>query len=213
MLMAGEETALVEQLRHGDAAAFEELVRENIGAMLATARRILKNEEDAREAVQDAFLSAFRGIERFTGDSKLSTWLHRIAINAALMKLRAKNAVHEKPIDDLLPRFDDSGQELVPNEPWSESAAELAEQAEARAMVRMLIDELPDTYRVALMLRDIEELSTEEVAKQLEVTPNAVKIRIHRARQALRALLDARLRESAPRAAAPIPQSPPKDQA
>jgi RNA polymerase sigma-70 factor, ECF subfamily len=208
--MAGEDSALLEQLRRGDATAFETLVRENIGPMLAAARRILKNEEDAREAVQDAFLSAFRGIERFAGDAKLSTWLHRIAINAALMKLRARKSIQEKPIDDLLPRFDDSGQELVANEPWSESAEELASQAEARAMVRMLIDELPDTYRVALLLRDIEELSTEEVAKQLDVTPNAVKIRIHRARQALRAQLDARLREAVPRQAAP---APPEDQA
>lgn len=203
MAMAAEDSTLLEQLRRGDAAAFEQLVRENIGPMLIAARRILKNEDDAREAVQDAFLSAFRSIERFTGDAKLSTWLHRIAINAALMKLRARNAVREKPIDDLLPRFDDAGQELAPNEPWAESAEELASQAEARAMVRMLIDELPDTYRVALLLRDIEELSTEEVAKQLDVTPNAVKIRIHRARQALRALLDARLKQAEARHAAP----------
>jgi RNA polymerase sigma-70 factor (ECF subfamily) len=191
--MADEERTLLERLRRGDAAAYESLVRDHSGRMFGAVRRILRNEEDAHEALQDAFLSAFRGIASFAGDAKLSTWLHRIAVNAALMKLRAKRAVHEKPIDDLFPKFDDTGHELVPNEPWQESAEELASKAETRALVRTLIDELPDTYRTALLLRDIEELPTEEVARQLEVTPNAVKIRIHRARQALRTLLDARL--------------------
>ena len=172
---------------------FEAIVREHGCRMLAVAKRILRNEEDAREAVQDAFVSVFKGIGGFAGGARISTWVHRVAINAALMKLRAKHAVHEKPIDDLLPRFDDAGHELESHAPWSESAEELVSKEETRVLVRHLIDELPDTYRVALMLRDIEELSTEEVAKQLEVTPNAVKIRIHRARQALRTLLDARV--------------------
>lgn len=191
--MADEERPLLERLRRGDADAYESLVRENSGRMLGAIRRILRNEEDAQEALQDAFLSAFRGIGSFAGEARLSTWLHRIAVNAALMKLRSKRAVQEKPIDDLFPRFDETGHELVPSEAWTESAEELAAKAETRALVRTLIDELPETYRVALLLRDIEELSTEEVARQLEVTPNAVKIRVHRARQALRALLDGRL--------------------
>jgi RNA polymerase sigma-70 factor (ECF subfamily) len=198
MTMASDDQPLLERLRRGDAAAYETLVRDHSGRMFATIRRILRNEEDARDALQDAFLSAYRGLASFAGDARLSTWLHRVAVNAALMKLRSKKSVQEKPIDDLFPRFDDTGHEFTPNEPWSESAEELASKAETRALVRRLIDELPETYRTALVLRDIEELSTEEVARQLEVTQNAVKIRIHRARQALRALLDARLRTAGP---------------
>jgi RNA polymerase sigma-70 factor (ECF subfamily) len=189
-----DDNLLLERLRRGDAAAYESLVRDQSGRMLAAIRRILRNEEDAHEALQDAFLSAFRGLARFSGDSRLSTWLHRIAVNAALMKLRAKRTVQEKPIDDLFPRFDETGHELAPNEPWEEAADELVSKAETRAIVRELVNELPESYRVALLLRDILELPTEEVARQLEVTPNAVKIRIHRARQALRTLLDARLK-------------------
>jgi RNA polymerase sigma-70 factor (ECF subfamily) len=192
--VSAEERALLEGLRRGDDDAFETLVRTFTARMLAVARRILRNEEDAREAVQDAFVSIFRGIGGFAGGARLSTWIHRVSINAALMKLRARKQVRERPIDDLLPRFDDGGHDLEPAEPWGESAAELVSKEESRELVRRLVGELPETYRVALMLRDIEELSTEEVARQLEVTPNAIKIRIHRARQALRARLDANLR-------------------
>jgi len=191
---SAEEQELLAALRRGDDAAYESLVRAETGRMLAVARRILRNEEDAREAVQDAFVSIFKGIGGFAGGARLSTWLHRVAINAALMKLRARKHVQERAIDDLLPRFDDAGHELESHAPWSESAEELVSREETRVLVRHLIDELPETYRVALLLRDIEELSTEEVARQLEVTPNAIKIRIHRARQALRTLLDARVR-------------------
>lgn len=192
------ERQLVESLRRGDEAAYEALVRRHSGPLLAATRRILRNEEDAREALQDAFLSAFRGIHGFAGEAKLSTWLHKVAINAALMKLRSRKQVREKPIDDLLPRFDDSGHDFVPTEPWSESADTLVSLQEKRTLVRELVNELPETYRVALLLRDIEELPTEEVARMLDVTPNAVKIRVHRARQALRALLDGRFRLASP---------------
>jgi RNA polymerase sigma-70 factor (ECF subfamily) len=189
-----DEAELVRALVRGEAAAFETLVRAHTPAMLAVARRITRNEEDAREAVQDAFVSVFRSIGRFGGESRLATWLHRIAVNAALMRLRQKRRRPETPIDELLPKFQDDGHELRPNEPWSAPASELAELAETREIVRKAVDELPETYRVALVLRDLEGLETEEVARMLDVTPNAVKIRIHRARQALRAKLDERLR-------------------
>src|SRR5262245_65193359 len=104
------EAALVAGLRAGVAAAYEEMVRSHLPRMLATARRVLGNEEDARDAVQDAFLSAFRALNSFEGQSRLSTWLHRIAVNAALMKLRSKRRRPERPITDLLPRFTEDGQ-------------------------------------------------------------------------------------------------------
>ena len=192
-----EEARLLASLRRGDDSAFETMVRRYSAQLLAVVRRILRNDDDAREALQDAFVSVFRAVAGFTGDSRLGTWLHRIAVNAALMKLRTRRRHPETPIDDLLPKFQADGHELLPNEAWQESASELLERKETRELVRHEIDSLPETYRVVLLLRDIEELSTDEVAKLLEATPNAVKIRLHRARQALRARLDQRFRQPA----------------
>jgi len=190
---AGEDAALVARLKAGDERAFESVIRLNGPRMLAAARRILANEEDARDAVQEAFLSGFRSIERFQGGSRLSTWLHRIAINAALMRLRALRRSPEQEIDSLLPRFTEDGHhEAVPRR-WSEAADEPVLRDELRSLVRASIERLPDTYRVALLLRDIEELTNEEVAEQLGVSVNAAKIRVHRARLALRHLLDRHL--------------------
>lgn len=189
-----QDAGLVAALQRGDDAAFETLVRTRSAPLLAVARRILRNEEDAREALQDAFVSVFKAIGGFTGSARFSTWLHRVAVNAALMKLRSRRRRPETPIDDLLPRFGSDGHEVAPNEPWAEPASALLEREETRAFVRKTIDELPETYRVVLVLRDLEELSTEEAAKLLDATPNAVKIRLHRARQALRAKLDQRYR-------------------
>jgi RNA polymerase sigma-70 factor (ECF subfamily) len=191
-----EEQRLLAALRRGEPSAFDTLVRRYSPALLQVARRILRHEEDAREALQDGFTSAFKALPRFDGDARIGTWLHRIAVNAALMKLRTRRRHPEKPIDDLLPRFSEDGHELAPSGPWTVSAGELAAEKEARAFVRRMIDELPESYRVVLTLRDLEELSTEETARLLEATPNAVKIRLHRARQALRAKLDQRWRTS-----------------
>ena len=189
-----QEAALVARLRSGDAAAFEQLVRTQMAALLRVARRMMHSEEDARDAVQDAFVSAFRSIGTFDGTAQLSTWLHRIVINACLMRLRTQRRHPEEDIEDHLPRFVEDGHQLVPNVPWSETAETLLERAEIRVVVRTAIDRLPDNYREVLVLRDLEELSTEEVAKLLGVTANAVKVRLHRARQALRTLLDPYMR-------------------
>ena len=183
------EAELVEGLRRGDEAAFEQLVREHGGRMLATARRLLNAEDDARDAVQDAFVSAFKAIGTFSGTAKLSTWLHRIVVNAALMKIRSRRRKPEESIDELLPCFDERG-EWVSGMTTGDVPNDLLEQRETRQMVRRCIEHLPDTYRAVLMLRDIEDLDTEEAADILEISPNAVKIRLHRARQALRTLLE-----------------------
>ena len=99
-------------------------------------------------------------------------------------------------LENLLPQFSDDGHAAEPAEPWTANAVELCAQAELHALVRELIDELPANYREALLLRDLEELRSDEVARMLDITPNAVKIRVHRARQALRTLLDRRLSRS-----------------
>jgi RNA polymerase sigma-70 factor (ECF subfamily) len=181
---------LLGRLRSGDAAAFEELVRSVGPRLLAVTRRLLRNEDDARDAVQDAFLSAYRGLPAFDGNCQLLTWLHRIAVNAALMKLRRSRRRPEAHIDDLLPEFDDTGHHLSSIEPWRPEPLLALEREETRNRVRAAIDGLPDSYRTVLLLRDIEEMSTEETAQVLGLSGNAVKVRLHRARQALRALLD-----------------------
>ena len=181
---------IVEGLRRGDEAAFATLIREG-ARMLVTARRLLGNAQDAEDAVQEAFLQAHRASDRFNGDARISTWLHRIVVNAALMKLRSRRRKPEQALDELLPQFDASGSWLSPVTGWDQSSDELLESAETRAMVRRAIDRLPDAYREVLMLRDIEEFDTEETAELLDASPTAVKVRLHRARQALRTILEA----------------------
>lgn len=183
------ESALIERLRAKEETACEELVRAHSGRLLSVARRMLRNEEDARDAVQEGFVSAFRAIQRFNGDCRLSTWLHRIVVNAALMKIRTRSRRPEESIEDMLPRFLEDGHHAEPTSDWG-SANRLLEQRETRERVRAAIAQLPESYRTVLMLRDIEELDTAETAQLLGLTPNTVKIRLHRARQALAKVLE-----------------------
>jgi RNA polymerase sigma-70 factor (ECF subfamily) len=189
-----DEKLLVDALQRGNAQAFEELVRTNSGRMLAVTRRILRNEEDARDAVQDAFLNGFQKIGSFERGSLVSTWLHRIAVNAALMKLRSRRRKPEEPLDPLLPSFLPDGHRADPGPAWNPDAADEIDRRRLLALVREQIDHLPETYRSVLLLRDVEGLSTEEAATALGIGTDAVKMRLHRARQGLRTLLDPHMR-------------------
>jgi RNA polymerase sigma-70 factor (ECF subfamily) len=155
-----DEHDLLEQLRANDDSAYEAMVRRFLPRLLIAARRILGNDADAADAVQDGFLLAFRNLASFDGSAKFSTWLHRVAVNAALMKLRSRNRRPEMSIDALLPKFQDDGHQLDPPAKWSENAVEQLERKEKRAMVREAIDRLPEMYRTVLLLRDIEEMDT-----------------------------------------------------
>ncbi len=143
--------------------------------------------------MQEGFLAAFRGIDAFDGRARLSTWLFRIVTNQALMKLRRRKPGHQVSVEDLLPTFTDYGhhRRSIPN--FRPEAS--LETEDTRQLVRQHIDLLPDAYRAALVLRDIEERPLPEVADLLGITVNAVKIRVHRARQALRTMLADRLQE------------------
>jgi RNA polymerase sigma-70 factor (ECF subfamily) len=184
-----DEAGLVARLRAGDDRAFEELVRTYGSRLLAVARRFVRNDEDAQDIVQSAYLSAFRALEQFEGTCQLSTWLHRIVVNTALMKLRSRKRKPEESIEDLLPTFHDDGHHVEQFSDWSAPADVLLERRQTRVTVRACIERLPDNYRAVLLLRDIEERSTQEVAEALSMTPTAVKVRLHRARQALSTLL------------------------
>ncbi len=194
---AADEAGLLARLRAGDDVAYEELVVRYAPQLLAVIRRYLPEEHDAQDALQEAFLSVFKAIERFQGDSSLATWLHRIAVNSALMRLRTRRRRPEKAIEDLLPRFVEDGHRADPRAVWSIRPDEAIVNRELRQVVRSAIDELPESYRTILLLRDIEERTTEEVADLLKLSLANVKTRLHRARQALRELLDRRLGETA----------------
>jgi RNA polymerase sigma-70 factor (ECF subfamily) len=179
-------------LRAGEPQAFEALVRGHAPRLLAVTRRLLRNEQDAEDAVQDAFISAFRSLASFSGACRLSSWLHRIAVNAALMKLRSGRRIAEVSVEQLVPAFPLDGQHATHSPAWRDGADVEIERREVSDFVRACIQELPETHRTVLILRDLEERGGEETARILGLTTSVVKARLHRARQALRSLLEQR---------------------
>ncbi len=177
-------------LTSGDEEAVARFVAEHAPRLLQAAQRLLACEEDARDAVQDAFVSAIKSIDSFDRRSQLSTWLHRIVVNAALMRLRARRRRPEVSIEALLPAFYDDGHRVEPRRAWAPTAVELLERRETRQMLERLLADLPDEYRTVLVLRDIEGLDTRQTAEHLQTSEGAVKTRLHRARAAMRTLLE-----------------------
>lgn len=193
-----DEKGLIAGLRNGDAASYERIVEVYGGRMLAVARRLVRIEEDARDCVQDAFLQVFRNIHSFEERSSLGSWLHRIVVNAALTKIRGHKRRQEAPLDDLLPQFDADGWRPQAGADHLARFESLLESREIRRIVRRSIDQLPVGYRTVLILRDIEELDTEETAALLGLSAGAVKTRLHRARTALKQMLESVVREQEP---------------
>ena len=189
-----DEHDLLAAVRAKDERACGQFVRRYGGRMLATATRLLGDTALAEDCVQEAFLSAFNNLDRFEGRSGVGTWLHRITVNACLMKLRSRRRKAEEPIDDLLPTFDENGCRIEPAWKSTRSVDDLVAEQQVRELVIKKIGELPDSYRIVLVLRDIEELDTREVAEILDTTEGAVKVRLHRARTALKKLLEPILR-------------------
>lgn len=184
------EASLIAALRSGDNRAAEYLVRSHAHWMIAVARRLLADPGWAEDCVQESFINVFRKIGSFEQRSSLKTWLHRIVVNQALMKLRAKSSRNEAPIDELLPDFDANACRI--EGPWQylATAEEILEREERCVLIQSKINELPESYRIILQLRDIEELTTREVAEGLGLSEANVKVRLHRARSALKKLLE-----------------------
>ncbi len=185
-----EEARLLARLRSGDAQAFETLVRSTAGRLYAVALRLLRHEQDAADAVQEAFTQAYSALGRFRGEAAPATWLKRIVINACLMKLRRRARRPQVDIEDLLPRFAPDGHRLDPRGPWPQAADELLARREIREKVRANIDRLSDDHRTVLMLRDVEGFDTQQTARAIGIREGAVKTRLHRARMALRELME-----------------------
>jgi RNA polymerase sigma-70 factor (ECF subfamily) len=176
------EEDLVVALKDGDDEAFEFLVKNHRERMHAVARRFFSEEEDARDAVQEAFLAAYRAIDRFEEQAKISTWLHRVMVNACLMKLRSRRRKPEQSLDSA------TTSTLVSR--TSGSAQDELESHEIATYVRDAIATLPEPHQSVLRLREIEERDTRETAAVLAISPAAVKTRLHRARTALRSRLE-----------------------
>jgi RNA polymerase sigma-70 factor (ECF subfamily) len=174
----------------GDDAAFEALVVRYQHRVFRLACR-LTSETDAPDVVQDTFLQIYRHLSTFRGDALFSTWVYRIATNVGLMHRRARARRPAEPLDEFLPRFDADGKlEATPDALRIPSRVdELLDRHKLARKAQAAIDRLPDLYREAFVLRDLEELSTAEVALVLGVEPATVRQRVHRARLLVRGYL------------------------
>ena len=180
----------LEALLGGDRTAFEELVRQESPRLFRVIVRILKDDDEARSVMQETFLQAFQRLHTFRRESKLTTWLYAIGINlarASLRKTRRYDMLEESDMERLQPTFS-KGMYAQKYEPWNPH--QQAERSERQRIVREAIDRLPEDYRLVVMLRDMEQLSTTEAARVLEISEGALRVRLHRARQALRTLLE-----------------------
>ena len=190
------DSALIECLRARDATALETLMERHGSRVYRVAFGITRNHAEAEEVAQDVFLTLFRKIDLFEGRAALGTWLYRVAANAALIKRRGKRAEVETSLESCLPAFRDDGHRqgdrtfLIAD--WSSPERELL-SGEARQILDRALEQLPDHYRALVVLRDVEELSNEEVAEMLGESVSSVKSRLHRARMALREILTRRL--------------------
>ncbi len=195
-LAALDDEALAERARAGDDAAFGALVERYQERVYRLALRLSSNPSDAEEVLQESFLQAWRKIDTFRGDARFGTWLYRIATNTALMRKRAARRRPTESLEALLPQFDESGLLADLDYQRSARADELLERAELAQRAREALDLLDENYRAVFVLRDLEEMSTEEAARVLEITPEAVRQRLHRARLMVRGYLGKLVGES-----------------
>jgi RNA polymerase sigma-70 factor (ECF subfamily) len=189
-----DEARLVAAARAGDTSAFTELVNRYERRIFRLAMNITQNREDAEDAMQDAFLKSYQHLGEFQGDSRFYTWLVRIAVNEALMRLRKRRPNQfslDEPVegeDDMMPR------EI---EDWGPSPEQRYAQVELGGILESVIDDLHPEFRTVFVLRDVEELSTEETARLLNLSVPAVKSRLLRARLKLRGKLNRYFRKAA----------------
>ncbi len=184
------ERELIDRLRRRDTGALEVLMQRHAARVYRVAFGITRNDADAEEVTQDVFLSLFENIGGFQERAALATWLYRVATNRALLRRRGKRLELEVSLEEQLPAFKDDGHRAGERSfllaDWSASAEAGMRSGETQALVRRALDLLPSHYRAVVVLRDIEELSNEEVAVILNEPVSSVKSRLHRARMALR---------------------------
>lgn len=179
-----DESALVQRAKRGDAEAYSELVRKYENKVFRLAKNITQNDEDAEDVLQDAFVKAYEHLDEFQEQSKFYTWLVRIAVNEALMRLRKRKTDRTVPLDEPV----DTGEETVIREiaVWDDNPEEKYGTSELRRILDDAVQSLKPAFRTVFQLRDIEEMSTEETARALGLSIPAVKSRLLRARLQLR---------------------------
>jgi len=186
---------LIARARQKDFTAFEALLERYEDKVFRLAYRFVRNESDAKEILQDTFLSVWRKLDTFKGDSQFSSWVYRVAANTALMRLRSQRRHPQISTEDLpagfLDNYRPSGTEGLahlpsPGENWAKRPDEQLQSDELRRHIQDAVDALPDLYRTVFLVRDVEGLSTEETAEVLGISVPTVKTRLHRARIALR---------------------------
>ncbi len=195
--MRDAEAMLVQSLRKGEDSGYETLVRSFGPQVMATARRYLRSEADAADCFQDTFIAVFQSIENFQQRSSFRQWVRGVTVKQCLMKLRKRHRQREDSIEHMLPMFNDQGSRVDVASPQQRS--EIGEMLDAETisgLVRKNIDLLPEDYRLVLLLRDIDGYSTSETASILGIKINAVKTRLHRARSALRFMLEPLLEQA-----------------
>lgn len=182
--VASDEVSLVERARQGDAEAFSALISKYDRRVYRMARQITQNDEDAEDVLQDTFLKAYEHLNSFQGQSKFYTWLTRIAVNESLMKLRKRKSDRTVSLDENI----ETDEESIVREiaVWDGTPEERYGQEELRAILDEAIQSLKPIFRTVFVLRDVEEMSTEETAEMLGLSIAAVKSRLLRARLQLR---------------------------
>jgi len=181
-----EEDELVRKLQAGNMEVFDQLVERFQKKIYALSFNLTRNQMDAQDVTQDVFLTLFRKIHTFQGKSAFSSWVYRITLNAAYMKLRSRKKDQSVSIDDMLPTFNKAGFQQEKVQDWSENTESLLFANETRNIIQKAVDQLPEKEKVVFLLRDVEGISTEKVGEILDLTIPAVKSRLHRARLFLR---------------------------
>jgi RNA polymerase sigma-70 factor (ECF subfamily) len=190
-LAALTDDELVARARARDVAAFEALIDRHEEKIYRVAMRFVRNETDAREILQETFLSAWRNLDSFQGKSQFASWLYRVAVNAALMLLRSQKRHPQVAVEDVAPEALDeaartAGAALGTGDDWSKRPDEQFQSDELRHQIQIAVDGLPESQRAVFLLRDVDGLSTEQTGELLGLTVPTVKTRLHRARLALR---------------------------
>ena len=175
---------LIEQFVAGCSMSFEELINRYETKVHNLAMRLTRNAEDAEEVLQDVFVTVYRKIDGFEGKAKFSSWLYRITVNAAFMKLRKRKQEQSVSLDDMLPHLHSKA--LVQKNAFGAHSDSLAMNNEIREALEGAINRLPEDYRAVFILRDIDGLSNKEVGEILDLSIPAVKSRLHRSRLMLR---------------------------
>ena len=177
---------LTKRLREQDESAYVELLDLYSNKVFRLAMSLVKHKEDAEDVTQDVFLTVCSRISDLKENKALSSWIYRITVNASLMKIRKSGRSERISFEEDLPRFDQNGMHVKPVKDWSENPERKASSKEVMDYIKENLKELPDTYKVVFLLRDMEGLSNNEVAEALDISLTAVKSRLHRARLFMR---------------------------